>query len=277
MTPIENFTALLGPPERTALPLLAAAAQVPLYADLQCEPQLVVDQVQAWGERLQARVSADASPRTRLRLLNHFFFSELGFAGASDDYHSADNSYLHRVIERRRGIPITLSLLYMELGKAVNLRLQGVSFPAHFLVKLRLADGTVFIDVFDGGSSLSVQDLQARLEKALPNREDLPLGPFLRGAADRDILARLLRNLKAIHWQAQDWAAALEVVNRLIAVLPDAVQERRDRAQLYEELECPRAAVADLVAYLSMCAQPPDAIAMRERLERLRRAAARLN
>jgi len=277
MTYVEDFSALVGQGERSALPLLAAAAQVPLYKDPDCDPQRTVGQVRTWSDQLRRRIAPDASSLTRLRLLNHFFFVELGFKGDERDFHSAENSYLHRVIERRRGIPITLSLLYMELGRSAGLRLQGVCFPGHFLVKLRLSDGTVFIDVFAGGATLSSEELWTRLKSSLPNVTERQLGPFLRAASERDILARLLRNLKAIHWEAQDWPAALEVMNRLVAVVPDEPNERRDRARLYERLECPRAAVADLVAYLSLSPAPPDAGAVSERLARLRRAAAGLH
>lgn len=275
MTPVEVFSALVGQGERARLPLLAAAAQVPLYRDPQCDPQRTLGQVHDWGEQLRARIAADVSLRARLHLLNHYFFSELGFAGAHDDYYAVENSYLHRVIERRRGIPITLSLLYMELGKVIRLRLQGVCFPGHFLVRLRLPEGTAFIDVYGGGTTLSADDLRARLP--LPQSSEAQLGPYLRAASDREILARLLRNLKTIHWQAQDWAAALEVMDRLVAVVPDEPQERRDRARLYEQLECPRAAVADLVAYLSLSPAPADADEIRATLARLQQAAARLN
>ena len=273
----------LGPPARPAddgrpSSLLLAAARLPLYAEPDCCPQRVLDQVRAWADQLRVRMAPDASPFARLRLLNHFFFGELGFTGAGDDdYQAAHNSYLHRVIERRRGIPITLSILYIELGRAAGLKLEGVSFPGHFLVRLPLNAGTVFIDVFGGGATLSTEDLRQRLRAALPGESEPPLAPYLRAAGEQEILARMLRNLKAIHWQAQQWEAALEVVNRLVELLPGAAEERLDRAQLYERLECPRAAVADLAAYLSLSASPPDADAVKRRLAVLKQSAARLH
>lgn len=276
MTAVNAASALLPEGER-ASSLLTQAAELPLYADPGFEPQRVLDQVQSWAAQLRVRVAPDASPFVRLRLLNHFFFGELGFTGAGDDYQSAHNSYLHRVIERRRGIPITLSILYMELGRAAGLKLEGVSFPGHFLVRLPLNSGTVFIDVYGGGATLSTEDLRQRLRATLPGESDAPLAPYLRAAREREILARMLRNLKAIHWQAQQWVAALEVVNRLVDLLPEAAQERLDRAQLYERLECPRAAAADMVAYLSLSASPPDAAEVNRRLASLKQAASRLH
>ena len=265
------------PCDGQASSLLAAAAQVPIHAEPDLGPQRVLEQVQSWAAQLRLRVAPDASPIARLRLLNHFFFAELGFSGAGDDYQSPHNSYLHRVIERRRGIPITLSILFMELGRAAGLKLEGVSFPGHFLVRLGLNGGTLFIDVHGGGATLSTDDLRRRLPAMLPGQGDPPLAPYLRAASEREILARMLRNLKAIHWQAQQWPAALEIVNRLVDLQPEAAQERLDRAQLFERLECPQAAIADLVAYLSMSASPPDAAEVNRHLACLRQAATRLH
>ena len=277
MNSFDAFAALVGRDERMQLPLLEAAAQVPQYADPHCDPQVVLRQVHAWVAQLRARIAPDASPLTRFRLLTHFFFGELGFAAARDDYDAVENSFLHRVIERRRGIPITLSLLYVELGRAAGLSLHGVSFPGHFLVRLTLNDGAVFIDVFNGGVSLSDSELRGRLAQLLPDTSEASLARYLRPAADREILARLLRNLKVIHCRAEQWLAALDVMNRLVALLPGSPQERLDRAQAYEQLECPRAAVGDLVAYLSLAVSPADAFQVRGRLGRLQQAAARLN
>ncbi len=277
MTPFDRFATLVQRSDDARLPLLETAALVPQYADPDFEPQAVVEQVCSWGKRLSQRVAADASELTRLRMLNHFFFGELGFHGARDDYQAASNSYLHRVIERRRGIPITLSLLYLELGERIGLGLQGVSFPGHFLVKLPQQEGALILDVFGGGTILSAGDLRARLQAALPHPDEQALAPYLRAATRRDILARLLRNLKAIHWQAQDWPAALEVMNRLIAVVPKVAQERRDRSRVFELLQCPRAAADDLAAYLCLHPAPADAAQARERLQQLRHSATRLH
>jgi len=275
MTAFEEFETLLK--DARPLPLLEAAAQVPRYADPACEPAAAVEQVLAWRRQLGERVAADASAMNRLRLLNHFFFTELGFRGAAKDYDDPQNSYLHQVIARRRGIPITLSLLYIEIGKGAGLRLQGVSFPAHFLVSLRLGNGAIFIDVFSGGATLSAGGLRELLRQAMPDSPESALDPYLAPAGEHEILARLLRNLKQHHFKARQWPAALEVMNRLVALQPQQGLERRDRATVFEKLECPRAAVSDLVAYLSMAASPPDTGEVRERLALLQQAAARLN
>jgi regulator of sirC expression with transglutaminase-like and TPR domain len=257
--------------------LLDCAAQVARYADPHCQPAATVDTVRAWGGQLAARVAADASPLHRLRLLNHFFFDQLGFRANAARYYEAANSHLHCVVERRTGIPITLSLVYMEIGRAAGLKLQGIAFPGHFLVKLPMHDGALVIDVFGGGRPLSADDLRARLAAAASGGEPAPLEAHLRPASEREILARLLRNLKAIHLHAAEFGAALEVQQRLMVLLPESAHERCDRALLFERLECPRAAAEDLAACLAMAPTRADATELRTRLVALRAAAGRLN
>jgi regulator of sirC expression with transglutaminase-like and TPR domain len=263
--------------QASPLPLLDAAAQVGRYADRACDPARITATVHGWGQQLAARIPADASAAARWRHLNHFFFDELRFQPNHDNYYEVGNSLLHHVLERRTGIPITLSLLYMEIGRHVGLTLNGVGFPGHFLVRLAMTDKTMFVDVFARGVPLSVDMLHSRLHAALGAEPEYPLEVYLRVASERDILARLLRNLKRVHLQANELTACLEVQHRLVAVLPDEAQERRTRAMLYERLQCPRAAALDLAAYLQMSANPPDAVAARDRLHQLQQAADRLN
>ncbi len=272
--PLEHFRRLVA---QQPLPLLAVAAEVPRYADPGCQPAAVLERVQAWGRQLAERLAPDAAAPMRWRQLNHFFFDELGFRGNVDAYDEPENSWLDRVIERRTGIPITLSLLYLELGRAAGLKLRGVGFPGHFLVRLPLADGSMMIDVFGGGVPLSSAMLQARLAAVTRGAVEAPLDVYLRPAADRDILARLLRNLQRLHLRSGEAALALEVQHRLLALLPDDAHEHRTRAGIYEVLECPRAAAQDLERYLSLADEVPDMADTRDRLDRLQREAARLN
>lgn len=276
MTHLDAFADLINRPA-DRFPLLESAAAVAQYADEGFTPEDVVRQVRAWGEQLAARIAADTSPGNRLRLLNHFFFHELGFAPNDANYYSVDNSYLHRVIAQRRGIPVTLSLLYIEIGRAIRLKLAGVNAPNRFLVRLPVGNRVLYIDVYGGGRTLSpgeVDALRRRLAEADP---DTPPEEHLRDATGREILVRMLRNLRTIHLRASDWQPLLEVQHRLVMLAPDEPEERRLRACAYERLECPRAAAEDLVAYLSLHPDPPDAHELRGSLARLRRAASRLN
>jgi len=275
MTALDAFTELVRTPA-PRFPLLECAAELPLYSDRRCDPRRVVATVRGWGAQLRARVAADVSAPNRLRLLNHYFFDELGFHPNTGNYYSPDNSYLHRVVERRTGIPISLALLYIEIGRAIGLKLSGIGFPGHFLVKAQCGEGLLLIDVFARGVSLSAADLRHRLDQVLRGTK-APLEAYLRVASEREILARMLHNLKAIHADGEQWQALLEVQNRLVALLPDSAEERRDRGLVYAQLECPRAAANDLAAYLTMEPGASDREDIRERLAQLRRAAAALN
>jgi regulator of sirC expression with transglutaminase-like and TPR domain len=217
-----------------SLPLLEAAIAVAQDDDPGLDVQGVLAQIDRLAQRLRQRVPADAAPLTRLRLLNQYFFNELGFAGNVNNYYDRGNSLLPTVLLTRRGIPITLALLYVEIAQAIGLQAFGVSFPGHFLVKLHLPDGAVVLDPFTG-RSLGREELEERLQplrsrNGANEANDTPLGLFLQAAPPRDILARLLRNLKHIHQDAKDWQRLVHVQQRLLVLLPEAFEEQRDLA-----------------------------------------------
>lgn len=252
--------------------LLECVAALLVDAYPEERPETFVTQLRTWGRRLAARIAPDMSTRHRLTMLQHCFFDELGFRGNVDAYDEADNSYLNRIIERRTGIPISLSLIYIELGSAIGLRLGGVSFPGHFLVRATLPEGVVIVDVFNGGVTLSEDDLRRRLHAALQGEPARPLSEYLRAASDNEILVRWLRNLKTLHAAAGNWEQLLKVMHRLIAAAPDLHDERLVRVLAYERLGCPRAAVEELETYLKLEPQAADSAALRARLELLQRA-----
>ena len=242
------------------------------------DAQTVLADIDRLAGRLLARLPADAPPLQRLKALNQYFFGELGFAGNVNNFYDRRNSYLHEVLASRRGIPITLALLYCEMANQLGLMARGVSFPGHFLIKLRMPQGEVVIDPFDG-RSLSRADLDARLapyraRHGLAGDFETPLGLFLQVAPARDVLARLLYNLKEIHRAAEDWPRLLAVQQRLVLLLPKALEELRDRGLTWAELGRPVEAADDLAAYLAGRPEAEDAAALRERLAELRRSAA---
>jgi regulator of sirC expression with transglutaminase-like and TPR domain len=206
--------------------------------------------------------------------LNRFFYQELGFAGNVNDYYDRRNSYINDVLSQRRGIPLTLALIYIELAAQIGLAARGVSFPGHFLVKLRMPQGEVVIDPFNG-RSLSRDDLDERLapyrrRQGLVDEFDAPLGLFLQSAPPRDVLARMLRNLKEIHRSARDSPRWLAVQQRLVILLPQSWEERRDRALAHVEMGGLAAAIGDLEAYLLHRPDAEDARAMAAQLDQLR-------
>ncbi|MGY4828296.1 SirB1 family protein [Sphaerotilaceae bacterium SBD11-9] len=271
-TPLEYFATLVA--DDASLSLIEAAVAIAQDENPKLDTQAVLAQIDTLAVRLKKRVPADAGPRQRLRLLNQFFFNELGFSGNVNNYYDPGNSLLSTVLETRRGIPITLAVLYIELATQVGLTARGVSFPGHFLVKLKLSEGEVVIDPFTG-QSLSREQLDEllvpyRRRQGLTGDFDVPLGLFLQAAPARDVLARMLRNLKEIHRAASDWLRLLAVLNRLVVLLPQAWEERRDRGLVHAELGALEAATHDLADYLAHAPEAADRQAIGERLLALR-------
>ncbi len=236
-------------------------------------------EIAAMAEVLKRRLPPDFSTTHRLLALNNYLFTELGFSGDGENYYDPRNSFLNEVLLRKTGIPITLSILYIELGQRIGLKLAGVSFPGHFLVKIRVTGGDLVLDPYDHGRSLSEEDLRERLERFTGKEaaQSLPLEDLLESASPRQILARLLRNLKAIYLEAKDHQRALAVMNRLVVLLPDVPEERRDRGLSYLQLECPRAAVDDLSIYARERPNAEDAEKVAAQLAAATIGAARLN
>jgi regulator of sirC expression with transglutaminase-like and TPR domain len=251
-------------------------------------PGLDVEQYLAELERLAMRLRA-ALPQTsgadeRVVALNQFLFDDLGYYGNTDNYYDPRNSYLNEVMDRKTGIPITLAILYMELGRRVGLPLEGVSFPGHFLVRLRLRRGTLVLDPFSGGVPQSEDELRQRLKRVIPEGAtggipvaELPLDQFLEPASNRQILARVLRNLKGIYRQADEPERLLEVLNRILVLNPQARAELRDRGLVYQRLEAFRAAFKDLSEYLEREPDAPDFDEIRARVMELGNICAHLN
>ena len=256
-----------------SLPLVEAAISIAHDDVPQLDTQAVLAEIDTLAARLKRRLPADAAPVQRLRWLNRFFFQELGFAGNVNHYDDPRNSHLHEVLRTRRGIPITLAVLYIELATQVGLTARGVSFPGHFLVKLRMPQGEVVIDPFTG-HSLSRGELDELLAPykrsgGLQDESDVPLGLFLQAATAREVIARMLRNLKEIHRGAQDWRRLLQVQERLVVLLPQAWEERRDRGLVCAQLGNDAAAARDLSAYLEHAPDASDRARVAERLAAL--------
>jgi regulator of sirC expression with transglutaminase-like and TPR domain len=272
-TALGYFAALVA--EDASLPLLEAAVAVAQDETPDLDVQGVLAQIDTLSQRLAQRVPADAAPLQRLRLLNRYFFQELGFAGNVNNYYDRHNSLLPSVLETRRGIPLTLALLYTEIATQIGLKAQGVSFPGHFLVKLHLPRGEVVIDPFNG-RSLGREDLEERLlpyrrQQGLEGDDEAPLGLFLQPAPARDVIARLLRNLKEIHRSARDWPRLAGVLERLVILLPQAWEEHRDHGLVLFQLGRHESAAEELATYLHHRPEAGDAAALRRELAAWRR------
>ena len=275
-TPLEYFATLVA--DDASLSLIEAAVAIAQVEFPDLDTQAVLGDIDALADRLKRRIPADAVPLQRLRWLNRFFFQEVGFAGNVNDYYDPDNSYLNAVLRTRRGIPITLAVLYVELATHIGLPAHGVSFPGHFLVKLRLQGGSqqgeVVIDPFTG-QSLSREELDElvapyKRSHGLTGDFDVPLGLFLQSAPPRDVLARMLRNLKEIHRAAGDWLRLVAVLDRMVVLLPQAWEERGDRGLALAELGHDALALDDIGAYLSHRPDAEDPPGLAERAAELR-------
>jgi regulator of sirC expression with transglutaminase-like and TPR domain len=272
-TALDYFAALVA--DDASFAMLEAAVAVAQDEVPGLDVQGVLARVDALAERLRQRIPSDAAPLQRLRLLNQYFFHELGFAGNVNDYYDRRNSLVPEVLETRRGIPITLALLYIEIASQLGLQAQGVSFPGHFLVKLHMPRGEVVIDPFTG-RSLAREELEERLapyrrQQGLTGDDEAPLGLFLQAAPPRDVIARLLRNLKEIHRSAHDWPRLAAVLQRLVILSPQDWDERRDHALVLAQIGRRSEAAQELSTYLRHRPDAVDASALRRELAVWRR------
>lgn len=274
-TPLAYFSSLVQSDEHFPLMEAAACLAQDEYPDL--DVQQVLGDVDQLLARLRRRLPPDAPALQRLRSLNQFFFRELSFGGNLNDYYDPDNSYINAVLKTRRGIPITLAVLWLELATGLGLQARGVAFPGHFMVKVNLPKGQVVIDPFTG-QSLSREELSERLEpyrqrSGLVDDFEVPLGLYLQAAAPREIIARMLRNLKEIHQSQSDWARLIPVLDRLLVLQPQAWAEYRDRGLAWAEQGEPLRALGDLEVYVSRVKDPLDLDAVSQRMAELRRMA----
>ena len=273
-TPLDYFAALVQ--SDAEFPLLEAAISLAQddYPDLDVQQVLgSVDQLLA---RLKRRVPADAAPLQKLRVLNQFFYRDLSFAGNVNHYYDPDNSYISVILQTRRAIPITLAVVWLELAQGLGLAARGIGFPGHFMLKVNLPNGQVVIDPMDG-QSLSREELAERLtpfrlRSGQVDEFEVPLGLYLQVAPPRDIIARMLHNLKEIHTSQEDWMRLIAVQDRLIVLLPQTWSEYRDRGLAHAELGQFDPALADLDTYLVNAKTELDMAAIAGRVAELRRA-----
>ena len=233
------------------------------------------------ASRARAQLGPNAPEEEILVAINTVLFDELGYSGNSENYYDPRNSFLNDVIDRRVGIPITLSIVYIEVGRRLGLPLQGIAFPWHFLVKLPMASGDLVLDPFSGGMLLGEEDLTERIKNVADEHAasatDLVRTFVANPATNRQILTRMLRNLKTIYINGRDFPRALGVVERILLLNPDQPQDVRDRGVLYEQLECFRAALADYRQYLVLSPGAEDRHDVQLRAADVEQRARRLN
>jgi regulator of sirC expression with transglutaminase-like and TPR domain len=267
---LDYFASLVA--EDDGLPLTETALAIAQDAYPDVDLQATLAELDELALRLKRRLPAEAGLTEKIGALNRFFFRDLGFAGNLNDYYDPDNSHLNTVLKRRRGIPITLAVLYMELGEQIGVPVHGVSFPGHFLMRVTLPEGDVMLDPTTG-QSLSEAQMVEMLEPYLSHvTESLgsALRMLLQPATSREIIARMLRNLKAIYLQTERWQRLLAVQQRLVILLPEDIEEVRDRGFAYARLDYLRPALEDLEHYLNDRPDAEDAMTVETQLQELR-------
>lgn len=259
-TPLEYFASLVQ--SDSDFPLLEAAISLAQDEYPELDVQQVLGEIDQMLARLRRRIPGDAGPIQKLQVLNQFFFSSLGFGGNVNNYYDPDNSFINVVLKTRRGIPISLAVVWLELAQGLGLSARGVGFPGHFLVKVNLPKGQVVINPIDG-QSLSREELAERLEpfrqtSGLLNEFEVPLGLYLQTAPPRETIARMLRNLKEIHRSQNDAVRLVAVLDRLIVLFPKTWTEYRDRGLAHEQAGNKVFAARDLDTYLANVPEGSD-------------------
>jgi len=239
------------------------------------QPELDVatylQRLDALATKVRARLPEPQTPTAILTQLNELLFQEERLSGNATDYYDPRNSFLNEVLDRKIGIPITLSVIYMEVGRRLGMNIVGVGFPGHFLVKYAGPDGEVILDPFQGGATLTQEQLAQKLRDMYGEGNPFlgQLAQLLTPASKREILVRMLRNLKGVYLQQNDFSRALNAIERIVLVDPTLATEFRDRGAVHQRLGQLQAATQDFRRYLQMEPRAQDAEAIRNMLVRM--------
>jgi regulator of sirC expression with transglutaminase-like and TPR domain len=218
----------------------------------------------------------DINPLQIVQAINKVLFEQERFHGNHADYYDPCNSFLNDVLERHKGIPITLSLIYMEVGKRLGLQIVGIGLPFHFIVRCDLPGSSMYIDPFERGRTLSEQDCRERIKRLFRGR--IPFNPlWLEPVSNRQLLTRMLANLKNIYIRNGDYRRALSTCDRIVMLAPDTAIERKDRGIVHLHLKHYTRAIRDFNAYLELAPLADDAEDVRRQIKAIRQTIAMLN
>ena len=255
-------------------------ARAALVVAAGCDPNVDVDgelmPLDEWAEELNRRVEPGWNNLQRLARLRAFLFEELGFRGDRQDYFSPSNSLLHEVLRRRRGIPLTLGILMLELGWRVGMPLEGVGFPGHFLVRLAGEPRDLLLDPFSRGMVVREEDCRRMLQETSGGRMSYDPA-MIASVPKRDMIQRLLNNLKTAYVRRGDDELALGIVDRLLILSPDDAQETRDRGLLLFRMQQYSRALGCLTTYLEAAPDAADRETIEKHCTALRHLIASLN
>lgn len=215
-------------------------------------------------------------PLNAIAALNQVLFTQEHFRGNQNDYYDPHNSFLNDVLERRTGIPISLSLIYIEVGKRLGLQIEGIGLPLHFVVRYHVPDGDIYIDPFEQGRLLTEQQCRERVLQMLKGR--VKFNPrWLEPVSNRQFLVRMLSNLKNIYIYTGDYPRALSICERILLLTPKAPLELRDRGIVHLQLKRYSRALRDFTSYLELVPDAEDKDKIRQQIKALRQMIAMLN
>ena len=273
---IDSFSALVSPEigddeiDLTRAALMIARTE---------HPNLDIDRYAARIDELAGRVEAlisDLQPQRTIAALNRVLFDDLGMRGNREDYYDPRNSFLNHVLDRKLGIPITLSIVYMEVARRVGFSLAGVGMPGHFLLKHYGTEGEILIDCFNRGDILSRQDCQSRLNEIYSGQ--MALRPeFLHPISPRQILMRMLNNLKTVYLSTRNFRKALPIADLILVIYPRSSEDVKQRALLRYSMALHKLAAEDLEEYLQISPTASDADEIRQMSLSIRRMRALMN
>ena len=233
-------------------------------------------QLNEMADVVRERIQGATLPQQHVAELNRFLFEEKGFTGNTESYYALGNNFLNVVLEKKTGIPITLAVVYIEVGRRAGLPLIGVNFPSHFLVKYRLEHLDILLDVFDNGAFMTDDTLRAKLQASFG--EPVPLRPnMLAEATDKEILARILRNLTRAYTLLEQYDKALTAAERITWLLPNAASDYRQLGYLYYKNHAYSESLTAFETYLQLAGKTPDTAAVEQNIQHLHKLLSRLN
>lgn len=255
------------------------------YPDLDMQPYLA--QLDALARRVRASLALpppdiqpvlppDIAPLTVLHAINQVLFTEEQFRGNQDDYENPDNSYLNKVLEKHAGLPITLALLYIEVGKRVGIPIYGIGLPYHFMAGCSTPEGMIYIDAFHEGRLLTQQECKDYIRQMLKHRIKFYLQWF-KPVSHKLFLVRLLNNLKRAYLEKEQYEHTLAVCDLILALTPHAASELRDRGIMHLQLKHYSRALHDLIAYVDLAPDAEDRSEMQGHIKAIRQMIAMMN
>ncbi|MDJ0691151.1 MAG: transglutaminase-like domain-containing protein [Xenococcaceae cyanobacterium MO_188.B32] len=235
------------------------------YSNLDVDKYISI--LDAMAEEISRRLPEERYPLKIMKAINNYLFTELGYRGNNQSYYDPRNSFLNNVIDRRTGIPITLSVIYLEIAKRIDFSMVGVGMPGHFLVRPTFQDSGIFVDAFNQGEIMFKQDCLNKLKKLYEKPIKLEKS-FFAPVNSRQILLRMLTNLKYIYLSNKQLSKSIDIISGILMLYPDNPKELRDRGLVYYQLDKPKQAFQDLECYLAILPNAEDAMVIRKLLEK---------